>query len=173
MKFQIQDDIIRRALDFFGLRGVVPHEYEATVVPVTVIGDLDGPTIVQRFTNVTDGSPFCTVPQGESWRLLSVHGLHTQSAATTAVQTILVAQVPEPVNTHRFAGFTDIAAAVEQLRITFGLNLTNHFLYRMPPKTIIGPNSRVFFANFQGDGTITSTGVVVYQRLGEKLVDLQ
>ena len=173
MRFQVNDDIIRRALDFFGLRGIVQHEYESAVQPVVVVGDLEGPTIVQRFTNIVDGSPFCTVPVGESWRLLSLHGLHTQSAAAVAVSTILVAQLPEPVNTHRFAGFTDVAASVEQLRLTFVLNQSNHFLYRFPPKTIIGPNTRVFFANFAGDGTITSTGAVVFQRLGEKLTDLQ
>jgi len=172
MRYQIQDDIIRRCLDFFGLRGPIDHEYEATVTPVVLVGDLSQPTIARRFAAITDGNPLVTVPDGECWELISLTASHTQAGGAVAAHLLLIAQLPEPINIYRFIGITDIAASVPSLRVITTLNATNFCTWNFPARTTVSSNTRIFTANYQGDGTLTMTGVVVYRKLGERLLEI-
>lgn len=172
MLHQIQDDIIRRALDFLGLRGIVTHDYESTVLPIVSIGNLSQPTLARQFNAVTDGAPIATVPVGESWRLHSIRMSHTQTAGAVQVQTILIAQLPGPTTLYSFPGITDVSTAQETLKLILTLNGSNNIDFKMRPETIVPPGCNIFLSNLQGDGTITSSGVIVYNRLGEGLLSV-
>src|SRR5262245_58316068 len=85
MQLRIQDDILRRCLDFFGLRGVVPHDYESTILPTVNIGNLGQPTKYQLSVGTSVNSPWGAVPAGKCWRPLVATGSVVQAGGTVAI----------------------------------------------------------------------------------------
>jgi hypothetical protein len=177
MNFPIQDEIIKRAIDFFGLRGVLPHDYEATVLPIVSIGDLGQRTLsLQSGASFTQ--PFPLVPSGKVWRPIAFSGRVNQSGGVAAIVlqwTIqglgnVGMQIPyfmSPSNASDLSG--------EQIKRTFTLNIATDIFVRFHRDLLIPAGGTFAPILFAGDGTITlSTGsMLLVHELGEGLVALQ
>jgi hypothetical protein len=171
----IQDDIIRRCLDFFGLRGVVTHAYEQTVLPVVIIGDLGQPTRLILSNSTSINNPWIPVPTGKCWRPLYASGQITQAAGTVARVYSIGWQ-----NNGLLAGNFPFFAAQSTVANTVGeiierlmvLNSTDNFVIKFPPGLILPAGSIVSAFALAGDGTTTIQlgASLVVQELGENLI---
>jgi hypothetical protein len=175
MAQQIQDDILRRCLDFFGLRGVVTHAYEETVLPVVLIGDLGQPTRLILSNNVSINNPWIAVPTGKCWRPLYASGQITQAAGTVArvysigwqLNSILAGNFPFFAATSNVAN--TVSEIIERLMV---LNTTDNFVVRFPPGLILPAGSILSLFALAGDGTtsIPLGASLVVQEIGENLI---
>lgn len=178
--FQIQDDIIRRALDYFGLRGVVSHGYESTVIPTVSIGDLSAPLIAQRSVGNTPATDLWLVPQNESWRPILLMTTLVQAAGTTAARwkvLYLSASGASFFSMSLPSLWSNVAAfsVGEALLFTAALNTGTDVVTRFPDRFLMGPGSRIQITAAPGDGVITADAqsLLVYQRIGERMVELK
>lgn len=177
MNFGIQDDIIKRAIDFFGLRGVIPHDYEATVLPVVSIGNLGQRTIALQST--TDPAvPFANCPTGKVWRPIAFSGRITQAGGAVAVT--IAFTIGGLGNVGLVLPFFSAPSGTAstngvQLRQTFGLNTVNDVTLLFPPGLLIPAGSSFNGLLSAGNGTITlsSGSILLVHELGEGLVSLQ
>lgn len=176
MNFKIQDDIIRRALDFFGLRGVVPHDYEATVLPVSVIGNLEQPAIVRIVSGpLVSGTDLMIVPPGETWKPLLFAGLITQTAGTTSPRYRLNALQVAGYNFDLRATFASLTtSSTEVLAFSAGLNQQTRFYCDFGNDVLMPEGMSLQFIQTGGDGVIVASNqtFLMYRRLGERLVNL-
>ena len=177
MLHQIQDEILKRVLDFFGLRGVVSHDYESTVLPVVSIGDLGQKTVSLQSGN-TLPTVFTTVPVGKVWRPLMLAGRITQTGGVTAITlSVQVTGLSGPGFNIPFytapSGGPDTSGL--QIRRTFALNTVNDILAVFPEGLLIPAGGTVLVGAIAGDGTISmsANSSLMVQELGEGLVSLQ
>jgi hypothetical protein len=177
----IQDDIIRRALDFFGLRGVIPHQYEATIVPVLVVGETGSPLILQRPTPPLNPlADIWLVPPGESWHPILLAGTLTQAAAVTTARWRLqfLSASGASFGTQNLPALWDSLATFsvgEATLFTPAINQQTNFTVRFPKDFTMGPGSRITFIAAPGDGVVTiePQSFLMYQRVGERMVELR
>ena len=173
----IQDEVIKRALNFFGLRGPVTHDYESTVLPVVVIGDLGQPTLsLQSGSLIT--SPWPLVPNSKVWRPIMASGRITQSGGTIAPVLHCSIQglglpgfwIPFYLAQALTAGTSGV-----QIRQAATLNSVFDFTVVFPPDLFIPAGGSVVFGLAAGDGTLSlsSGSVLLVHELGEGLVSLQ
>jgi hypothetical protein len=167
----INDDIIRRTLNFFGLRGEVKHEYQPTVLPVVVIGDLSQPA--KWVTNIQVGTQLMhTVPKGETWKIMEIAGSVIQAAGATALTYgILLELASGSVITMHVPFWPRATVEVERIQRTITLNGTETFTARLPKPIYLPSEARMSINQIAGDGTITFQMHVQYQVIGERLVD--
>jgi len=181
MQYPIQDDPLRRVLRFFGLRSITaPHDYEATVSPIVIVGDLGqvqtAITNVGPITVAGNLADFPAPPKDESWRILGFGGLYNQSAGAVAgnlrftirdwgasAGTVMLL----PFYVDQIVGDTQ-----EQTWHPVTLNTSVRFWNMFRTPIVIGPGQRVA-ANPGGDGTRTVTDLIVLvQKLGGALSEL-
>lgn len=180
MQYPIQDDALRRCLKFFGLRSIIePHNYEATVSPVVMVGDLgqvQSAVTVSSITVSGNLADFPSPPKDESWRVLGFCGLYNQSAGAVAgnlrftvrgwgasAGTILLL----PFYIDQIA--TDVT---EDTWHAVALNTSVRFLCTLRNPFIITPG-QIIAANPGGDGTRTVTDLILLvNKLGGVLSEL-
>jgi hypothetical protein len=173
----IQDEIIKRALDFFGLRGVVQHGYEATVLPVIQIGDLGQRTLsLQSTTSVA--APFANCPTGKVWRPIAFSGRITQTGGTVGIT--LSFAIGGLGNSGLLLPFQSAPSGTADnnppsLKKTFTLNTVNDVTIVFPQDLLIPAGNSLFGILAAGDGTITlsSGSPFLVHELGEGLLALQ
>ena len=171
----INDDVLRRALDFFGLRGPVPHDYESTVLPVLQVGNVEQYLICTQIAGVTPiGNNLFSVPRGESWRLISLCGTLSQTGGTVALVAQLNAVWVDVQKMAVYPGFKDTNLG-EQLNLGPALNNSCIFSYRFPDRTILSEGCKLIFVLIAGDGTVSTTTPtkLIYERIGERLIEFQ
>ncbi|MGL5934723.1 MAG: hypothetical protein ACRCZI_03770 [Cetobacterium sp.] len=175
MAHLIQDDIIRRALDFFGLRGVVQHGYEPIVSPVVVIGDLGQPTRMILSTNTSINDPWGAVPKNKCWRPIYASGTITQAAGAVA-RTYAIGWQHNGVLAGLFPFFrsqdTGADTVGENIHRTMTLNSTDNWVVRFPQNLLIPAGAIISLFAIAGDGTtsITLGARLMVQELGENLI---
>jgi len=175
MLHTIQDDILKRVLDFFGLRNFVPHEYESTIFPVVLVGNLEQPQIQQTGIDTLLSTDHFTVPTGETWVPLWHSAGVVQSAGTVGgTMEMQVLSGPAPTFTRIRIPFFAGVGLGETLRHAQTLNTTQRYFCIFPPGMLLGPGSRVQLAQTGGDGSFTyvttTDNVLCYRHLGEPLV---
>jgi hypothetical protein len=171
----IQDDIIRRALNFFGLRGQVQHEYVQSVIPTINIGNLGQPTLFLLNSAVTFNLQlFPVVPVGETWKLIRMNATYTQSAGTTAPTFSLTSQHSSGAYFRNFPAFFGSTLG-EQLLISPALNVSTRLCVRFDPETYLPENHLLIWNSpVPGDGTRQMINTVLeYQKIGERMVEAQ
>lgn len=177
MNFLIQDDIIRRALDFFGLRGVVSHEYDPTIRPVAVVANLEQPAFVQLIGGTgLSGVDLMIVPPNETWKPILFAGTITQTAGATAPRYILNALQAGAYNFNLRASFsTPTLAASEVLAFTAELNVATKFFCNFGNDILLPGGTSLQYVQTGGNGVIVanSQSFLMFRRLGERLVDLR
>jgi len=175
MALPIQDDIIRRALDFFGLRGVVTHEYQQTVIPVVVIGDLGQPQRLILSTSTNINSPFGAVPTGRCWRPIYWFGSVTQAAGTVA-RTYAIGWQFNGLLRGQFPFYRSTSngndTLNENIQRQMTLNTTDNFLVNFTPGILLPAGSILSILALAGDGTTTTPlgSTLVVEELGENLI---
>jgi len=177
MEHVIQDDIIHRAISYFGLRGPIGHSYEGTVVPVVLIGDLGQPTVMQSFSSVGEGNSIFTVPQSETWRPIMMSGEYLQTGGT-APTTGLVLEARNPsVATPRFRFPFYYGTEQPSQMKNPALNAAGIPWHVAFPRDFTLPSGwslRFNNAILAGDGTRSVTNVVIlYVRIFESLVQAE
>lgn len=181
MNYPIQDDSLRRVLRFFGLRSITdPHDYEAVVRPVVTVGDLGqvqsaitnaGPIAVSG--NLAD---FPVPPKDESWRLIGMCGLYSQSAGAVAGNLrFTVRDWGSSAGTILLLPFMVDQVATDLVEDTWhavALNTSVRFSAFFRNPIIIGPGQHIA-ANPGGDGTRTvSDLILLVNKLGGVLSEL-
>ena len=175
MSLRIQDEIIKRSLDFFGLRGTVEHDYEPTILPVVQIGDLGQRTVTMN-SLASFTVPFPNVPTGKVWRPVGFSGRITQAGGTVAP---LIAFTTGGLGNVGFIipfffAVSSAAGAVGPvLRTAFTLNTVNDVTIIFPPNLLIPAGFSFQPMLSAGDGTITQNSILVVHEIGEGLVALQ
>lgn len=169
--YAVQDDIVRRALDFFGLRGFIPHDYETTIQPIVILGNLEQPQIqTDNFLNSTPSTDLFLVPAGELWKPLSLAFAVTQSAGTVA-PSYAVGYLSSSGATffqQRIPAYFGSNVG-DSLSFNASLNGTTRFYVRFPDNLLMPPGSRLQYLAPTGDGTfsLVAEGGLIYRRLGE------
>lgn len=174
---QIQDDAFRRVLRFLGLRSRLEHEYESTVRPVLVVGDLGQPTsVIETAGGVLAGGllTLFTVPQGESWRLLAMTGTLTQAGGAVAGTFRLILADWSTTQFIPVPFYTDQNLTLgEQTAQSFTLNSANRYSVWHRSKIILGPGQRVRINTATADGTLTAgAAIIIVQKLGGVLTEV-
>ena len=161
MLHTVQDDSLKRVLDFLGLRGVVIHDYESTVLPVILVGDVGQPTEYRDPLTVNGpGLDNWIVDAGETWRPIILAGTLIQSAGavgpiwgwdwlTGASPTFT--RVPLPA----IWGTIALRPAAETLTFTPAVNSTTNFIIRFPREMLMGSGSRIQWSSGPGDGALS------------------
>lgn len=175
MSIQIQDDILRRCLDFFGLRGVVTHSYEQTVLPTVNIGDLGQPTRLIRSTNTSINSPWGAVPLNKSWRPIYAAGQITQAAGAAARvyaigwQWNAIQQGLFPFWAAQSTVGNTVGEIITRLMV---LNTTDNFVVKFPPNFILPAGAIIDLIGLAGDGTtsIVLGAQLLVHEFGENLI---
>ncbi|MGH8755347.1 MAG: hypothetical protein ACREU0_05905 [Burkholderiales bacterium] len=175
MSVAIQDDILRRCLDFFGLRGVITHNYEQTVIPVVLIGDLGQPTrlILSNSTNINN--PWGAVPTGKCWRPLYIFAAITQAAGTVA-RTYGVGWQSNGIQQGQFVFYHSLNngnnVQNENIQRQMVLNTTDNVIVKFPPGFLLPSGAIIDFLALAGDGTtsIALGATLMVQELGENLI---
>lgn len=176
----IQDQPFKRSLDYLGLRGVVPHDYESTVLPTLSVGNMGQQTTFERPVNFNPTLDLWLVPQGETWRPYVLTGILTQAAGVTAARWILQFLTGGGALfaiMHLPAFFSQAAtfSAGPVLGFTAPLNTSTNFHLIFPPGLLMPSGSRIQISATPGDGTLSidQQAMLVYNRLGERLVDVR
>lgn len=172
---QVQDDIFRRVLDFLGLRGVVPHGYESTVLPVLHVGNMGQRTIVKRATPfVPSGNAIFTVPAGETWRVLAISGNSAQTGGTVAHRFGMQWNEQTTGETFLLPIYSQIDTRPESLTVTATLNASINWCTWIRQEFLVPAGWQLREILYAGDGSVTmQTCFIQFQRLGERLVDLE
>lgn len=169
----IMDQQFKRVLDYLGLRGLVPHEYESTVLPVVVVGEMQQPSLIAEAINIAGGTAIFTVPAGESWEILAIGGLASQAAGTVAYRFGLHWYDSNSARSFQVPIFAESDSVGEVMSCTLTLNGTRRWLQRPSPKFIVGQGFQLAALNIAGDGTRQNNFVwLMYRRHGERLTDL-
>lgn len=171
MNILIQDDIIRRCLNFFGLRGVVQHNYENTILPTVSIGDLSQPTKISQVNlgPFAGSVPLFTVPTGETWRLIMAQLILTQSGGTVIVSYGLEMLTNSGIF-FEFPQWPLVSGVAPTVRRDMTLNGTAQGFYQFPPNTLMGAGSSLIPVFHSGDGLKNQQCFLMYQILGENLI---
>jgi hypothetical protein len=166
------DQILRRVLDYLGLRGVVQHEYEQTVVPTLMIGDLSQTVLVREALNIPVGNAIFTVPAGETWEIVALGGISNQTIGAVAFRWSLTWN---DVNTGRnflVPFWQEVDNTGEVLSITHTLNTNKRWSARPIKQMLVAEGYQLQQVGLAGDGTRTmANGWVMYRKFGERLVE--
>jgi hypothetical protein len=170
---QIQDDVLRRALDYFGLRGTIPHEYVSAVLPTISVGNLRNPEIHKAMVpNIIAGAA-AFFPFGETWHPIFWSGNLIQAAGAVAPIWECQAFAGSSGNT-RMSLPSWVNQDVEVIAHPMTLNSTVRFAVRFPIDFLLGPGMTLTWDTNAGDGNRTiGNSILVYERFGETLASLQ
>lgn len=173
----IQDEVIKRALDFFGLRGPVTHDYESTILPTVLIGDLGQRTIsLQSGSSFT--APWASCPTGKVWRPIMASGRISQSGGAVApIFHLALSGLGDPGFWIPFYVSQALTANTngQQIRHAVTLNSVFDFTVVFPHDLLIPGGGSIGFGLAAGDGTLalSSGSVLLVHELGEGLVSRQ
>jgi len=171
MRLSIQDDVIKRAIDFFGLRGVIPHDYESTIVPTVNVGNLGQRTLSIFTSGLMGATQFGPVPAGKTWRPIVLTARFTQAGGAVA---LVFAWNAGGILVPFFPAQTGVGTTTSLiLRRGATLNTVNDTTLMFPSDLLVSEGLTIQPQVDAGDGALSWNGTLLVQELGEVLVSRQ
>jgi hypothetical protein len=169
----VQDSTLRRVLDFLGLRGIVQHEYESTILSTIEVAKLPSPIQVRIVTGtLIPGVDLVQVPQDETWEPILFFAEITQSAGAVVPRYTLNALQSGFFFDLESTYATQTLSGSHVLSFTAGLNETTSVYCDFSHGVLLAPGTSIQYLNQGGNGTIVmnNQAFLMYRRLGERLV---
>lgn len=169
---QIEDQQFKVLLDYLGLRGVVQHAYESTIIPVISIGTLPHISeVIDSNANIAVGSSVYTVPARETWELIQWSGAIAQSGATIAPNLMVTTVGPSGAD-NLWHPYYRQGGGTQQLSNIFTLNSVERFVVDFIKPMLLGSGCSLLFFPIAGDGTLNvqQNAQLLIRRYGENLM---